>query len=283
MPVAPNNASNTNRHVSRQSHDPAIAHAPPFEWTSASLSNVGLVRRLNEDACLDQSERGLWAVADGMGGHARGDLASRMVIDALQNIASSDSLPELIASARFQLLATNSQLRTEAARLNVRIIGSTVVALIASHRTCAYVWAGDSRIYLCRDGTLTQITRDHSQIEMLRAAGNLTADMLANHPARNLITRAVGAHDSLQIDEDTLDVNDGDMFLLCSDGLSNEVTDQEICDALATGDCRLAAKTLMDIALMRGGHDNISVVIACAHDGAHAPYPTDETVVNPLI
>jgi protein phosphatase len=161
----------------------------------------------------------------------------------------------------------------------VRIIGSTVVALIAGDHHCGYIWAGDSRLYLFRDDELRQLTRDHSRIEALKSMGNLSPEMLVNHPARNTITRAVGAHEVLALDEDTLEVNDGDMFLLCSDGLSNEVTDQEIGNALSSGNCRQAAETLMNLALMRGGHDNISIVVVRAEDFGN----NEKTVVNPLL
>jgi protein phosphatase len=279
MATGTNNATNTSRSVAKQSAEVAMGYATQFHWTSAALSDVGLVRQLNEDSCLDQPERGLWAVADGMGGHARGDLASRMVIEALNTLPPPHNLTDSIAAARDQLLAVNHQLRLKAANQHVSIIGSTVVTLIAFDRYCACLWAGDSRIYLYRDGKLTQLTRDHSQIEELKSLGNLHHDMLVNYPARNLITRAVGAHDNLALDEKILEVNDGDMFMLCSDGLSNEVTNQEISIALASGECLLAAEALLNMALMRGGHDNISIVVVRAEDMG----TNEKTVVNPLL
>lgn len=251
-----------------------------FQWTSASLSNVGLVRAINEDAFLDQPSRGLWAVADGMGGHARGDFASRMVIEALNNVPRSKSLAKLIAEARDRLQTVNRQLRIEAILQNVHIIGSTVVALIACDRNCGYLWAGDSRIYLCRNGSLRQLTRDHSQLEEVKSTGNLDADAIINRPARNLITRAVGAGDTLDLDEETLEVDNGDMFLLCSDGLSNEVSEQEMRSALVTSNCRQAADALIDLALMRGGRDNISVVVVHADDLGSSD---DKTLLNPAL
>ncbi len=273
------NAPNSNHPATRQHADTLMTYAPPFHWTSASLSSVGLIRPINEDSYLDQPARGLWAVADGMGGHARGDLASRLVVEALNKITPGPTLQSMIDSAHDRLLGVNRQLRTEAANQNVSIIGSTVVVLLAFERECGYLWAGDSRIYLFRDGTLRQLTRDHSRIEALRSMGNLSDEMLANHPARNTITRAVGAHGSLELDKETLEVSSGDMFLLCSDGLSNEVAEEEMQAALAMDDCSLAADTLMNLALMRGGHDNISIVVARAEDASSS----EKTVVNPLL
>lgn len=248
-----------------------------FRWTSAARTDTGCVRQINEDALLDAPERGLWAVADGMGGHAVGDLASRMVIDGLAKVPGTDGLASVIADARARLVDVNEQLRAEAARRQVSRIGSTVVVLAARDRACAYLWAGDSRIYLFRRGRLMQITRDHSHVEELKARGQLTAEEALHHPAQHLITRAVGALDVLELDENTLELNDGDTFLLCSDGLSNEVSEAEMANELAPGNCEAAAQRLLEIALARGGRDNISVVVAHAEDLV----ASDKTQVNP--
>lgn len=256
-----------------------MTHATQFRWTSASRSDVGLVRQINEDAYLDRPERGLWAVADGMGGHAHGDFASRMVIEALNKLPSPDSLVKLVSDARDRLQAVNLHLRAEAVIRDVPIIGSTVVALFARDRYCGYLWAGDSRIYLCRNGSLRLLTRDHSQIEELKSRGDLNSEDAVNLSARNLITRAVGAMDTLELDEKTMEVRDGDMFLLCSDGLSNAVSDPEMRNALVSGNCRLASDALVDMALTQGGRDNISVVVLRAED----PDSNDKTVLNPAL
>jgi protein phosphatase len=251
-----------------------------FRWTSASRSHVGLVRDRNEDACLDQPERGLWAVADGMGGHALGDVASRTVVESLNNnIPLSDELGQRLADARDRLQGANRKLRAEASIRGVPIIGSTVVALLACDRSCGYLWAGDSRIYLYRNGRLKQLTRDHSQLEKFRSQNNLDAEQAVRVPPRNMITRAVGAADRLEIDEATLKVNDGDVFLLCSDGLSNAVSEQEMRGELVAGNCQQAAESLVDLALERGGRDNISVVVVRADD----LNSSDKTVLNPAL
>ncbi|WP_277183830.1 protein phosphatase 2C domain-containing protein [Caballeronia sp. BR00000012568055] len=244
-----------------------------FRWKSAARTDTGCVRQINEDAILDAPDRGLWAVADGMGGHAVGDLASRMVIESLAGMTSHSA----IAYARAQLLDVNTQLRAEALRRQVSRIGSTVVLLAARDGACVYLWAGDSRIYLLRRGRLTQLTRDHSHVEELKARGQLTAEEALHHPAQHLITRAVGALDVLELDEDSVDLRDGDTFLLCSDGLSNELSEEEMADELAEPDCQLAAQRLLEIALSRGGRDNISVIVARAEDCGAG----DKTQVNP--
>jgi protein phosphatase len=248
-----------------------------FKWTSASLSHVGLVRAKNEDACLDRPERGLWAVADGMGGHAFGDVASRMLVEALNRLPQPDSLVKFVADAQDSLQTVNRQLRAKAAINKVPIIGTTVVVLLAWDRYCAYLWAGDSRIYLYRNGNLTQLTRDHSRVEELKSLGNPGAQY--NLPSRNMITRAVGAASTLNLDHETMEASDGDMFLLCSDGLSNEVSEQEMRSALGPGSCRQASDALIDMALNSGGRDNISAVVVRVDD----LYSSDTTVLNPAL
>ncbi|NMF89825.1 PP2C family protein-serine/threonine phosphatase [Aromatoleum petrolei] len=247
-------------------------------WTSAARCHVGLVRDVNEDAFLDRPERALWAVADGMGGHDAGDLASGMVVAALDALPPETGLTNLVTAARDRLQDVNRRLRAEALMRSVSIIGSTVVALIACERSCAYLWAGDSRIYLYRSGRLTLLSRDHSTLEELRARGFPVGND-AQQPGHNLITRAVGAVDVLELDQGAVVVGDGDMFLLCSDGLSNLVSAEEIGNTLASGDCRQACDTLVDLALKGGGRDNITAIVIRAED----PDSSDMTLLNPAL
>lgn len=255
--------------------------ATQLVWTSACASDVGCVRSVNEDACLDLPRAGLWAVADGMGGHDAGDVASRMVVEALAALDSPPELGHFVAAVRDALQAVNRRLREEAASRRVRTIGSTVAACLSRAHSCAVLWAGDSRIYLYRDARLRQITRDHTQVEALRAQGYLTAEQARHHPAHHLITRAVGAADRLEIDETHVDVRDGDMFVICSDGLTNEVDDTGIALALthAAGDVDAAAHALVAAALGNGARDNVSVIVTRASD----PDVGDRTLFNPSV
>lgn len=221
----------------------------------------------------------MWAVADGMGGHAFGDFASRRLIDALNDAKPSASLEKFADDVRNRLQGVNRHLRTEAQVRAVPLIGSTVAVLLACGCQCRCLWAGDSRIYLYRGGALKLLTRDHSQAEEFKAMGNPAIEEALLHLPRNTITRAVGAADTLELDEETLEVNDGDMFLLCSDGLSNEVSEQEMCNALVCGNCRQASETLVDMALDHGGRDNISAVVVRAED----LYSAEKTVLNPAL
>lgn len=247
-----------------------------FLWTSAARTDIGLVRSRNEDAYLAQPQRGLWAVADGMGGHAFGDLASRAVVAALDSIAAPDSMQQFIDAARDRIDQVNQDLRAEARARRVPVMGSTVVVLLACGSEAACLWAGDSRVYLFRNGRLQQLTRDHSQAEERRARGG--GDVAAGTAAANMITRAVGAADTIEPDLATLAARDGDMFLLCSDGLSNPVDAQAISDALAPGDCARAAQELIALALANGGRDNITVVVVRVDDVSG-----DKTTLNPTL
>lgn len=252
-----------------------------FQWTSAACSDVGLVRSRNEDAYLDRPERGLWVVADGMGGHAFGDIASSMVVDALDTIPTPDDLQQFMAAACDRLSAVNRQLRAEAATRRVSVMGSTVVALLACGRDIACLWAGDSRLYRYRNARLQQLSRDHSQAEEFRSRNHAHGDAFANpvaNPVANLITRAVGAADTLEIEQLTAPVRDGDLFLLCSDGLSNAANEHEMIGALVSGDCRQAAQRLIAIALANGGRDNITVLVVRADDVV-----SDKTMLNPAL
>ncbi|WP_434663289.1 protein phosphatase 2C domain-containing protein [Paraburkholderia sp. A3BS-1L] len=259
-----------------------------LRWSSASRTDIGRVRALNEDACLDLPHQGLWAVADGMGGHTAGDLASQAIVRALGTLGTlgtpgapgaSNSLAAIKRAARDTLQTVNQQLREEAARRRVRVIGSTVAVLMASGRECAWLWAGDSRLYLYRDAHLEPLTTDHSHVAELRAQGHLSAEAARHHPSQHLITRAVGAANWLDLDEGHIAVCDGDCFLLCSDGLSNEVQAADIARALEGGDCQLAADTLVDMALQAGGRDNITAVVIRVED----PDAADHTLVNPAV
>jgi protein phosphatase len=236
-----------------------------------------LVRGVNEDAFLDRPQRGLWAVADGMGGHDAGDFASRMVVSALDGLAQCAGLAKFVTDARDRLQFVNRQLRSEAIARDVGLIGSTVVVLLACEAHCTYLWAGDSRIYLFRNDHLRALSRDHSQAEELRARGGGAGDEA--QAASNLITRAVGALDFLELDEGTVAVADGDVFLLCSDGLTNSVSEQAIAAALVAGNCEQAADALIELALQGGGRDNITAVVIRAED----LYSADLTLLNPAL
>ncbi len=227
---------------------------------SSTLSHVGLVRKLNEDAYLDRPDLGLWVVADGMGGHAAGDVASQLIVTTLNKLSQPKALPAFIDAVEEQLQAVNRELIATGLKRH-QIIGSTVVALLIHGRECAYMWAGDSRAYLFRNGTLTQLTTDHSQVELYVQLGIITREEAATHPTANLIIRAIGAEEHLSIDRGIVELQAKDRYLLCSDGLYKHVTEVEIAQILAYRSPSEAAHTLIDAALAGGGSDNVTVSI----------------------
>lgn len=237
-----------------------------FRWSSASRSHPGRVRQNNEDACLDESERGLWAVADGMGGHTLGEFASGLAVQSLLDLPDTQDLDERVTLAVDRLQEVNSQLRAEALRRDVPLIGTTIAALVAAGNLCSCLWAGDSRIYLYRAGHLSLLTRDHNQIEAMRSHHICGLDDTVELPKANFITRALGAEDIVHIERVTVELLDEDIFLLCTDGLSNLVTELSIEQALLPCSCRMACDTLIDMALDREARDNVTAVVVHAVD-----------------
>ena len=248
-----------------------------FRWSSASRSHPGRVREVNEDACLDQSAVGLWAVADGMGGHTLGEFASGLAVEGLKDLPAAEDLEQRVTAALERLREVNRRLRAEALWRDVPLIGTTIAALVAAGSLCCCLWAGDSRIYLLRDGRLRQLTRDHNHLEAARSRYVSRSDDTLARPRKNWITRALGGEDTVDIEQTTVELIDGDIFLLCTDGLSNEVTELSIEQALRPGVCDWACEALVDMALDREGRDNITAVVVRAED-LSSP---DRTIIQP--
>jgi protein phosphatase len=237
-----------------------------FRWTSASRTHPGHVRDVNEDACLDQPATGVWAVADGMGGHTLGEFASGLAVQGLKGLPPAEDLEQRVSAAIGRLREVNRRLRGEAQWREVPIIGTTIAALVAAGGHCSCLWAGDSRIYLFRAGDLVQLTRDHNHLEAACERPIARSDDTIARPRKNWITRALGAEDTLDIDRATVELMDGDTFLLCTDGLSNEVSEMSIEQALLPGICGVACDALVNMALGREARDNITAVVVRAED-----------------
>jgi len=253
-----------------------------YRWWSCCRTDTGRRRNINEDAYLDLDSVGLWVVADGMGGHARGDVASRLIVETLDSLPKPRSLDEFARSVRGRLRQVNQRMRQEMAGISPgQIMGSTVVAFLVYKREWLCLWAGDSRAYLMRDGRLMQLTRDHSLAQDMVDRGELRQDEAAHHPLASRITRAIGARDELILDEYRSFLRDGDTVLLCSDGLNKEVDDAEVADILESYDCEEASRELVDLTLERGARDNVTVAVirfeATTGFRAHMP---DDTAVN---
>lgn len=227
-----------------------------------SRTHVGLRRKVNEDSLLVRSERGLWAVADGMGGHEAGDVASAKVTEALFKLPIVYGLDALVDGAITALEAVNRELIELAGSTDVeRSIGSTVVGLAIAGDQYRAFWAGDSRAYLLREGQVEQLTRDHSLVQSLVDAGMLSPGEALDHPNANIITRAVGVASDLKVETVGGEVTPGDQFILASDGVTRLVEDHELAGELGAGSMDEAADRLIDMVLARGAPDNATIVI----------------------
>jgi serine/threonine protein phosphatase PrpC len=252
-------------------------------WTSSACSDVGAVRELNEDAFLERPDLGLWLVADGMGGHFAGDVASQMVVSAMDSLPSSKSLSKFVSEVEERLVETNARLREYAEREETHTIGSTVVALLIRGEHAVCLWAGDSRMYRYRDGILEQISQDHALVEELVERGVLTREQAIDHPHGNLVTRAVGAADKLFLDVEIIPIQAGDLFILCSDGLEKEIAEQETAKLAADMDTSQLSHALLERALAQGARDNVTVISVAIHgeavsDATSATDIDDDTV-----
>jgi serine/threonine-protein phosphatase Stp1 len=229
---------------------------------SAGRTDPGARRSHNEDSFVNRPEAGLWAVADGAGGHEAGEVASGMIRDAL--LAIPDGLPagRMLGEVRQRIALVHETLLESGAAQNGATIASTLVVLILRGDHFACLWAGDSRLYRLRGTVLEQVTRDHSLVQELVDAGVVKPEDAESHPRANVITRAVGAgEDELEIDKTTDRVLPGDRFLLCSDGLSKCLPAVEITALLALPEVSQVPDMLIAAALARQASDNVTAVV----------------------
>jgi serine/threonine protein phosphatase PrpC len=233
----------------------------PFAFRTAWVSEVGRVRELNEDSVLTKPEIGLWAVADGMGGYRGGDVASRAIVEALRALAPMTSAALFLGAFEQQVARVNSDLRALALTRETEVVGTTLVALLVHSEHFACVWCGDSRAYLRRGGALSQISRDHSEVQELIDNGLLDEEKAKAWPRRNVVTRALGATDKPELDLVDGRIYSGDRFLLCSDGLTTHVAKDEIAATLSIASPQSAVDRLLALTLDRGASDNISIIV----------------------
>lgn len=234
------------------------------QWRSAAATDPGKVRGRNEDAVLDCPERGLWAVADGMGGHRSGDIASQWVVASLAELTQPQSFDERLKSVRRCLHWLNRRLGQEltlSAEHTDTIMGSTVVALLLEGNRAACVWAGDSRCYLWRGQRLYQLSRDHSRQQQLMDEQQMSGEQALALPGARALTRALGASEHLSLGVLELEAQPGDVFLLCSDGLYQDLTHSELGNALSLVSPRVALARLFDGVLSGTARDNLSAVV----------------------
>jgi type VI secretion system protein ImpM len=228
-----------------------------FSWRSAAATSKGNVRSHNEDSVLDRPDVGLWVVADGMGGHNAGDVASGMIAQSLSGMQRLTSPSALLDEVEDRLLEVNRRLYESSLDNQAGMSGSTIVALLALERHCLSIWAGDSRVYRNREGFLEQVTHDHSEAQEVR-------DGLVDSPeaaTSNVITRAVGGSRELFLDIELRELRNHDRYLLCSDGLYRELSEADMAHHLTGNDPEGACKALMRQALSGTCSDNVSVIV----------------------
>lgn len=234
-------------------------------FKSAAVTHVGKVRESNQDSYVQRDEAGLWAVADGMGGHADGDLASAAVARALQGIPGDLDLDQALAAVRAALAEANTELVAMTPESTERAPGSTVAVLLIRANDGVVAWAGDSRIYRVRNGRAEQLTRDHSYVQELVDEGIIASDEAESHPMAHVITRAVGSDETLRLETSRIDISPGDRYLLCSDGLSRVASFGEIETRLGSGAPDAVVDQLLQAALDAGAPDNVTaLVVACS-------------------
>ncbi len=235
----------------------------PLEFSAAT--HPGLKRDNNEDCFLSDPTSGLWLVADGMGGHEAGEVASAIVRDTIEKLVlqtGNFSLSEAIQTSHQTILSSAEN------GIGAVGMGSTVVVLFSRNKNYQIAWVGDSRAYLWTPsndgGTLTRLTTDHSYVQMLFVAGTITAEEVESHPDKNIITQCLGMQELTRVN---VDITQGQWqknqwILLCSDGLTDELGDNAIAQILAdNNDSQTAVDELLNKALKTGGHDNITVQI----------------------
>lgn len=245
---------------------------------SSGMTDVGLKRGHNEDNYLINEELNLFVVADGMGGHAGGEYASAIAVNTVEEIVTSLEIEEAERGTTDPLEVTRHKL-SHAIRLAGRRIyekakeqpefhgmGTTAVVLLVDGHNAYIAHVGDSRLYLFRDGRIEQVTEDHSLIAEKIRHGLLTPEEAKNHRMRNVITRSLGYQEDVEVDIQVRGVRRGDQFVLCSDGLSGNVSPDEIAQALGAYGPQEAARHLIGLSCERGGEDNITTVIARVED-----------------
>lgn len=253
------------------------------DWTSTATTDIGTVRKVNEDDCLDAPAVAMWCVADGMGGHQKGDVASKMIVDYLNCLNKPELYPLAPQQIMERLRAVNTRLVEMGQMLpESSVIGSTVVVLSFDDKQAHCIWAGDSRIYRLRDGSFTRLTRDHSQVEEMVEAGILSAEEAESHPSANVITRAVGANPIIELDLISTDLIPGDQFLLCSDGLNKVMSDTEIAEMIKACPLSVVTESLIERAIERQARDNVTAIMVDYQGSAEQRLSMNESLLNTI-
>ncbi len=234
-----------------------------LRFVTTSVTHPGLIRSANEDSFLSREDAGVWVVADGMGGHANGQWASTAVVGAVGALSLTGDFDTDVSAVADAIQRSNTLIYSTSLEQGARM-GSTTVALYMAGDRFACIWAGDSRIYLLRAGVLHQMTRDHTQVAEMLDRGMLTPEEAAHHPMSHVLSRAVGVQEVLDLDAVSDTAAPRDIFLLCSDGLSGVLSDEEIRERLSSLPCDVACNRMLELVLARGAPDNVTMIaVAC--------------------
>ncbi|HJO65642.1 MAG TPA: protein phosphatase 2C domain-containing protein [Sphingomonas sanguinis] len=243
----------------------------PLRLVSTATTHPGLVRRVNEDRHCERPQDGLWVVADGMGGHAHGDWAAHAVVQALEGVELPADFDAAVQTVADGVHSANRRIWAEAQRREQQM-GSTVVALLIRGDRFAALWVGDSRAYLLRDDMLVPLTRDHSQVQEMVDRGLIAPEDAAHHPRGHVLARAIGVGARIAVDVVADSVEPGDRFLLCSDGLSGPVMDDELRQSLSRSSPSEAVEALLAQALARGAPDNVTAIVVAAQEATRLTF-----------
>ena len=239
-----------------------------FLISSSGVTHTGKVRDRNEDAILLLEEESLWLVADGMGGHESGDFASNTITRNLGLFKQQKNLEDSILLIEENLMNSNAIIREKSGKMGKNAtIGSTVVCVYIWQKYLFVFWAGDSRLYRFRKGTLDRLTDDHSYVEELVRMGKIESKDAENHPAANVVLKAVGIDDELCLDFDYVEIEKNDIFILCSDGLYKDLEISKIASIIDgnKNDMAVLTETLLSHSLSAGGTDNTSIITITAN------------------
>jgi serine/threonine protein phosphatase PrpC len=237
-----------------------------FLYETGAGSDTGCLREHNEDSYLNLPAAGVWVVADGMGGHQAGDVASGIITEEIESVGVPVSAQDQRARVSERLDRANQRILAHSAEMGHVTIGATVVALLIHEAGFVCLWAGDSRIYLMRQGRLSRLTVDHSEVQELLSSGAISEAEARHWPRKNVITRAIGIHDGTHVETVTGSVQEGDRFLLCSDGLTEHLEDEDLAAILSNplAHAGQIVDRLIGETLNRGARDNVTcIVVRC--------------------
>ncbi len=234
-----------------------------LKFRSTGRTHVGKVRTCNEDAFIEHPAIGLWAVSDGMGGLRAGDVASGLIASSLRSLHASSDANSIEPSVRTVLEQANKELYLRgSAKSEFSSMGATVTAFIVDGKSFTCIWVGDSRLYRIKGGKIAQLTRDHRYIQELLDSGVLNEVEARQHPRRNVITRAIGVENDLELESTAGTIEKGDLFILATDGVTSVCDDDELAKIMASvEDIDVAADVIVDRCLEGGAPDNLTLIL----------------------